>query len=406
MKILHTADWHLGKKLHKHDLAPDHHLYTTWLVNYIAQESIDLLLISGDVFDLANPSSEARALYYDALVRINRLKCTIIITGGNHDSPSVLNAPKDVLKALNIHVIGGLPDNLEKALIPFPSADKPEIVIAAVPFLRDADLRQMNEGESYEDRMEAVRMGIAHTYEQMAALAKSNYKNIPCLALGHLYAAGVSSSDSEREIQIGNQAKLDATAFGNYFSYVALGHIHKPQQVNAQIPTYYSGSPIALSFSERKDEKRMLLIDTQKGFEPINILLPNFRLLKRISGTLAHVKDALFNLSHTGNLPALLELEVNEDNYDPDTIYALDRLVFEYENEKSIIVKHRINFKNQVSGTAALFNQNEQLQDLKPAEVFEKRLAAENLDAESENMLKLAFSELLEELINEGHENK
>jgi exonuclease SbcD len=398
MKILHTADWHLGKKLHKHDLAPDHQLYINWLENYIRENQVEVLLISGDVFDLANPSSEARALYYDALVRINRLGCTTIITGGNHDSPSVLNAPKDVLKALNIHVVGGLPNELADVLIPLPNANKPEVVVAAIPFLRDSDLRQMNEGESYDDRIEAVRMGIEHTYTQVAELAKKKYANIPCLALGHLYAAGVSTSDSEREIQIGNQAKFEASSFGEYYNYVALGHIHKPQQVSATIPTYYSGSPIPLSFSERKDDKRMLLIDTQKGFEPENMPVPNFRLLKRISGTLNEVRAGLNEFHHTGALPALLELDVIEDDYNTETIYALDRLVFEYENENAQIVKHRITFKNQLSGTSALFNKNQQLEDLKPTEVFEKRLEAENLDEETSALLKQAFNELLEEL--------
>ncbi|MCB0737730.1 MAG: exonuclease SbcCD subunit D C-terminal domain-containing protein [Bacteroidetes bacterium] len=398
MKMLHTADWHLGKKLHKHDLAPDHQLFINWLESYIRENVIDILLISGDVFDLANPSSEARALYYDALVRFNQLNCTVIITGGNHDSPSVLNAPKDVLKALNIHVVGGLPTDLEKVLIPLPNKENPEVIIAAIPFLRDADLRQMNEGESYDDRIEAVRKGIEHTYTHVAEIAKKQYPKIPCIALGHLYAAGVNSSDSEREIQIGNQAKFEASAFGEYYKYVALGHIHKPQKVGAQIPTYYSGSPIALSFSERKDEKRMLLIDTQKGFEPENVPLPNFRLLKRFTGNYEEVSQSIGAFSHNGDLPALLELELFEEHYNPETIYALDRLVFEYENDNAQVVKHRITFKNQVQGTASLFAEYQQLDDLKPTEVFEKRLAAENLDEETTQLLKQSFSELLEEL--------
>ncbi|MBI1184425.1 exonuclease subunit SbcD, partial [bacterium] len=209
MKILHTADWHLGKKLHKQDLWADHAMYLNWLEKYIEKEHINVLLISGDVFDLANPSSEARAMYYNALVRINKLACTTIITGGNHDSPAVLNAPKDVLKALNIHVVGGLPAHLNEVLIPLPNARNPEVLVAAIPFLREADLRQMNEGEANDDRMQAVKKGIENTYRLVAEMAQKNYENIPCLALGHLFAAGVSSSDSEREIQIGNQAKVE-----------------------------------------------------------------------------------------------------------------------------------------------------------------------------------------------------
>ncbi|MBI1182650.1 exonuclease sbcCD subunit D, partial [bacterium] len=195
-------------------------------------------------------------------------------------------------------------------------------------------------------------------------------------------------------------------AFGNYYKYVALGHIHKPQQVAGQVPVYYSGSPIALSFSERKDQKRMLLIDTAKGFEPEHIALPSFRLLKRISGSLNQVRTALYDFVNTGELPALLELDVVEEQYDPEIIYALDRLVFEYKSNEAIVAKHRLTFKNQVVGTAALFNQNQQLEGLKPLEVFDKRLTAENLDAETAQLLRQAFAELLDELNENNYENQ
>lgn len=400
MKILHTADWHLGKKLHKHDLAADHQLYISWLEAYIKKENIDVLLISGDVFDLANPSSESRALYYDALVRINKLKCITIITGGNHDSPAVLNAPKDLLKAFNIHVVGGMPTNVDETLIPLPNANNPEVVIAAIPYLRDADLRQMHEGERYEDRIEAIRLGIIYTYEQVAGAAASLYPDVPCLALGHLFTAGVSSSDSERDIQIGNQAKLEASAFGDYFSYVALGHIHKPQQVNGRVPIFYSGSPIPLSFSERKDEKRMLLLDNEKGFEPTSIPIPTFRKLKRVSGTLQEVQDQLKFIQPEGQLANLLEIEVSEPEYDPSITAKLDELIFGFNKEGLEIAKYRLRFENQISGTAELFESSAQLEDIKPQQVFEKRLEAEELSPELKSQLNNAFSQLLEEVQN------
>ncbi|PAM94495.1 exonuclease sbcCD subunit D, partial [Flavobacterium sp. IR1] len=98
MKILHTADWHIGKKLHKHDLSQDFELFIHWLTATIEKEKVDVLLVSGDVFDLANPSSEARKQYYRSLMELRRLDCKIILTGGNHDSPAMLDAPREILR--------------------------------------------------------------------------------------------------------------------------------------------------------------------------------------------------------------------------------------------------------------------------------------------------------------------
>jgi len=396
MRILHTADWHLGKKLHKHDLSQDHQRFISWLVELIEQRDIHLLLISGDVFDLANPSSEARTLYYQSLVKISGTGCRIVITGGNHDSPAVLNAPKEVLKALNIDVVGGMPENLLDVLIPVPSEENPQLVVAAIPFLRDGDIRQANAGISYGDRIESVKQGIANTYAKVLDTAIETYPETPLLAMGHLFTMGASTSDSERDIQIGNQAALDADHFSTQFESVVLGHIHKPQRVKSKIPIFYSGSPIPLSFSERKDGKRVLLMDTEMGFEPESIPVPVYRTLKKVKGSFALIQEGIGQLVPQHDLTTLIEVEVVEPNYNPELIYALDQFVFNFEKEGLEIVKHRISFEHQVEGTGNLFSMNEQLEDLKPREVFEKRLAAEDLDGTTRDLLLDAFYEILE----------
>ena len=136
MKIVHTADWHIGKKLHKQDLAEDFELFINWLCLRIEDQKIDVLLISGDVFDLANPSNEAKSLYYQSLLKLKNLGLQIIITGGNHDSPAMLNAPKSILAELNVQVFGNLPEKIEDVLVPIYNAKKEvELVVAALPFL-------------------------------------------------------------------------------------------------------------------------------------------------------------------------------------------------------------------------------------------------------------------------------
>lgn len=402
MKILHTADWHIGKKLHKHELNEDFDLFIAWLVDYIKNHGIDVLLISGDIFDLANPSSEARKQYYQSLLQLKQLDCKIIATGGNHDSPAMLNAPAELMRALEMEVIGGIPENIRDVLIPIYDQNKKlELVIAAIPYLRDGDLRSGMNLTNYEDRLQAIREGIRNVFSTVEELCKNSFPGVPVIAMGHLYTAGIESSESERDIQIGNQAAFQASHFGDYFSYVALGHIHKPQQVKADIPVFYSGSPLPLSFSERKDEKRMLLIDTKKGFEPESIRLPNFRQLIRITGNLGELENKLLTLENTSALTSLIEVELIEEQHDAQKVYALDMLINNFKKVGFEIVKQRAHFKNRLQGTAEIYNQSQQLEDLKPKEVFTELIANHEYTEEDKNEILAAFDEILEEVQSE-----
>lgn len=397
MKILHTADWHIGKKLHKHDLSRDFDLFITWLCKTIEAHGVEVLLISGDVFDLANPSSEARKQYYRALMQLKKLNCKIILTGGNHDSPAMLDAPREILRELEMHVVGGLPEDLNDVIIPIknPSGEI-EVVIAALPYLRDADLRTAADGSTHEDRLEATRKGIQQTFALAAGICEEKFPGVPAIAMGHLFAAGAETSESERDIQIGNQAAFNALQFGEYFNYIALGHIHKPQRVNAAVPTYYSGSPIPLSFSERKDEKRILLLDTEEGWEPKSNPVPAFRSLLKVSGTLEELQQKLENPGTVRDLESLLEVELIEEDYDVNKISLLDALVTNYDKPGFEIVKHRATFKNQLRGAGELYK-DQHLEDLKPREVFLELVGKDQYDEETRQEIISAFDELLEE---------
>lgn len=399
MKILHTADWHIGKKLHKTELSEDFDLFIDWLCETIDENRVDLLLVSGDVFDLANPSSEARRQYYRALLKMKQFNCRIILTGGNHDSPAMLDAPKEILKELDIEIIGGLPEKLEEVIIPIHGKDgRPEIIIAALPFLRDADLRRAEDGENYEDRLEALKKGIQNTFFEASEICASKFPEVPAVAMGHLFTAGIETSESEREIQIGNLAAFEASRFGNYFSYIALGHIHKPQRVSAAVPAFYSGSPLPLSFSERKDEKRVLLLDTNNGWEPKSIPVPAFRSLLKVGGDLQELAFKLDQLNENKQLESLIEVELIEEQYDAAKIYALDELVSNFKKEAYRIVKHRASFRNQLKGAAQAFAPEQQLQDLQPKDVFLELIAKHEYDDKTKGEILSAFNELLEEI--------
>ncbi|MFD0976894.1 exonuclease subunit SbcD [Salinimicrobium gaetbulicola] len=402
MKILHTADWHIGKKLHKNELSEDFDLFIDWLCQLVEKEKIDLLLVSGDVFDLANPSSEARRQYYRALMKLKKYECKIILTGGNHDSPAMLDAPKEVLRELDIDIIGGLPESVEETIIAVTGkSGVPEVVIAALPFLRDSDLRSAADGITYDDRLEATRKGIKNTFFEASEICRLKYPNTPALAMGHLFAAGMETSESEREIQIGNQAAFEASHFGDYFKYIALGHIHKPQRVTAAVPTFYSGSPLPLSFSERKDEKRILLIDTDNGWEPESIRIPVFRNLLKISGTLNELQEKLESLSEKQKLESLIEVELLEEQYDAMKLFNLDELVSNFNKPGYRIVKHRATFLKQLKGASDVYEAGIKLEDLKPKDVFLELIGNHEYDEDTKKEIISAFDELLHEVNSE-----
>lgn len=401
MKVLHTADWHIGKKLHQFDLAVDVDLFIDWLVDIIIEKEIDVLLISGDIFDLANPSSEARKQYYNTLIKLKSTNCKIILTGGNHDSPNMLNAPREILSLLDIHVIGGMTQDIEDLIVYVPNRENPELIVAAIPFLRDADLRKANEGETYEDRLKIVQKGIEKTYISASEICKINYPEIPIIAMGHLFTAGVESSESERDIQMGNQALFEASKFGNDFSYIALGHIHKPQRVNNSTPAFYSGAPYPLSFSERNDEKRVLIIDTEKGFEPESIPVPTHRKLIRIQGNLNQIKEQLKRLSEAYQLTSLIEIQVVEENYSIETIQTLEELIDEFDVPGFEIIHRSISFENTIRGTGELFDSQQSLHELKPMEVFKKYMDTQNIESVSKQEILNAFQIILEEVEQE-----
>ena len=369
------------------------------MTKLIEKEKVSALLVSGDIFDVANPSSESRKIYFELLVRLSRLHCKVIITAGNHDSPAVLEAPREILKELDIYVTGSLPAETDKMLIPVSDDNgKTAVVIAAVPYLREADLRKYSEEENADDRAAAVRNGIIKVFHEVAHQCKGKYADIPALAMGHLFVQDSIVSEGEREIQIGNLAGVDATTLTDYFLYYALGHLHRPQDpVEGRI--VYSGAPVKLSFSESQNENRVMLIDIEdERISAVPVPVPTFRKLLRFTGTVEQLRENLKNLPVTDSfLSTFIELDAVEENPDPAKIADLQELADEFVSESAKILKSRIRFINQPEGTASLYDVDVNIEELKPEDVFRKKIENENIDAETAEMLTEAFRELLEE---------
>lgn len=399
LKILHTSDLHIGKRLYQAELYEEQQLFFDWLTDFIRDHQIDALLVSGDVFDVANPSSESRRVYYDLLRRLMMLNCKVVITGGNHDSPNVLEAPSELLKHLDIYVAGGLSDEPGRLLVPLQSKDgKAQLVVACLPYLRDADLRRYNQDETYADRVEAIRQGITSVFTRAADLCREKYPGMPAIAMGHLYVQGSDTSESERDIQIGNLAGLDVKHLPAYFSYYALGHLHKPQQ---PAPGFvYSGAPVQLSFSEAENQNRVVMITVdEQTLDYESIEVPRFRNLVRMEDTVEGIRNQLLRYTPKDNtLKDFIELVAKEENHDPSKVIALESMIDEFANEGATILKYRIIFKNKPTSMTDLYDENQDIAAMKPLNVFRNRLDKENLDEKSTKLLMEAFTEIMEEV--------
>ncbi len=403
MKILHTADWHIGKVLHKQGLRAELELFFDWLIELLKVEDIDLLLVSGDIFDLANPAVKDRELYYKFLSRLIHLKIKVIITGGNHDAVGLLNAPKNILDSLNITVVGGAKENIEEELIEIKNEQgEIELIVAAVPFLRDKDLRSKETDILYKNRTEAIREGIKKHYAELAVMCEKKYSTLPAIAMGHLYTKGALTSESERDIHVGNAAAVESNIFSKTFDYVALGHIHRPQVIGKNNNIRYSGSPIALSFSERSDNKSLVLLELKSGqlAEPKVIPIPKFRSLKKISGDLVSIREKLAAFQPDFVLSSFVEIEVIEEKYSALTLASVDEIVAKHSEEFTIL-KARTTFTEDTRDTAALFEEGAHIEDLKPIDVFTKLMYQQEIATEQQTQLKEAFIELLEKATQE-----
>lgn len=396
-RVLHTADWHLGKTLNDQSRDEEHELFLNWLLKIIDEGAVDVLVIAGDVFDSANPPQSAQTRYYNFVSQLYKnTNCSLIVTAGNHDSPLQLEAPRQVLQALGAHVVGFLPENPASRLIVLPSIENPRLVIAAIPFLRDRDLRKGYVGQGEKDIQQALITGITKRYEETAeATAKWSKEGVPILATGHLTVMGTSKSDSEREIHIGGLGAVSTDVFPDIFSYVALGHLHRPQTPGNRV--CYSGSPIALSFSEADDTKEVQVLDFADGTlkEQTPIPIPVFRRLAQIRTSWNDLSESISSFNpDTGKLETWVEVFVKDAGLGEDINEVVQNLAMERDFKVLKVLRERapggLNLDVPPDDEAI-----ETLLD-DPTKVFEHRLEQEpNMDEKHKQELKIAFAQLL-----------
>ena len=257
MKVIHTSDWHIGQTLYQYSRDEEHKYFFNQLKNIVLEEKPDALIVSGDIFHASTPSVMSQRLYYHALVELSRLydDLQIIVTAGNHDSPSRLEAPRELWEAFNVTVIGnldfykevqenGLTYDASKIQIPVRRNDEVVGWILAVPFINAGNYPSLKENDCYSKRV----FSFYNNLKDNLKLNEQYTENHSVISMGHFMISGIDSA-SQNKLTGGLESVVstEMSAIPG-IDYWAMGHVHHPQNVGENIR--YSGSPFAMTFNE------------------------------------------------------------------------------------------------------------------------------------------------------------
>lgn len=290
MRILHTADWHVGKRIRGHRRDDEHRAVLVEIVQIAQNRHFDLILVAGDQFDSSTPSAESEKTVYSTLLDLADTGAQVIVIAGNHDNAEKLEAVGPLLARADVTVAsrirrpeeGGVlnvktQSGLARVVL-FPFLSKRKVVSAAALMDKDSDDHQ----QSYQDRITRLLQVLCRDFE------KGDAVNI---VLGHLTVVGANPGGGERIAHIFDYF-VPANVFPETAHYVALGHIHNGQKIPGPCPTYYAGAPLALDFGDKKHKSRVLDVKAKVG-QPAtveSIPLTAGRPLKTLKGTLSQLE--------------------------------------------------------------------------------------------------------------------
>ncbi len=404
MKILHTSDWHLGRSLYGRKRYKEFSAFLDWLPQIIEDEKVDALLVAGDVFDTSTPSNRAQELYYRFLYRVAASCCRhVVIIAGNHDSPSFLNAPKALLRVLNVYVVGAVTEALDDEVIVLQTGDTPEAIVCAVPYLRDKDIRTVVPGETIDDKNAKLVEGLKTHYVNVCAIAEqkrdefksAGYDEIPIVAMGHLFTAGGKTVDGDgvRELYVGSLAHVGKEVFPASIDYLALGHLHVPQAVGNAAHIRYCGSPIPMGYGEATQEKKVVLIAFNGNTPTIQELpVPCFQKLVRIVGSLDDINAKVVALKKEESA-AWLEIEYTGS----DVIVNLREMLDDAIADAAMEIR-RIKNRRVMERVIRAVAEDETLDDLDVRDVFIRCLDTFEVPHEDREELTVSYNEIVKSL--------
>jgi exonuclease SbcD len=408
MRVLHTSDWHLGNVLHEHHRVAEEIKFLDWIYKKIVELQVDVLVISGDIFDTTAPGNLVQERYYRFLASIIKSNCQhVIVVGGNHDLPSQLNAPSEILKAINIQVVASAKENVEdEVFVLTDNNSNNSLIVGAVPFLREADVRKNIKIEDLtidcKDKLiDGIKAHYAIVADKIKDLRASLGQDIPAVVTGHLYTVNgkLESDDGVRTTYqtMGNLQGVGSDCFSSEFDYIALGHLHLPQKVNNQDNIRYCGTPYPMGFGEAGQDKFVILVDFE-GRKPIitEVKVPSFQELVSVKGNFAQIKEQIEELK-LKNSSAWIEVVYNGE----ENILDLANQVRSLLKDSSLELLKCIN-KQVLQSGGCLFEAVEKIESLSVEQIFERRLSDAKVLEEEKDILKACFNEVLETLNQEG----
>ena len=402
MRIIHTADWHLGQFFYSKSRAREHQAFLDWLLDQIVQHQVDALIIAGDLFDTGSPPSYAREMFNRFVVALQPCGCQLVVLAGNHDSVATLNESRELLACLNTQVITSATPQGEQQVLTLKQRDgAPGALLCAIPYLRPRDILRSQAGQSGREKQLSLLEAIEQHYQQCFAAAlvqrEALTNKLPIIATGHLTTVGVTKSDSVRDIYIGTLDAFPAQAFPPA-DYIALGHIHRAQRIANSDHIRYSGSPIPLSFDELGREKSVFLLEFSATLDAVTPLtIPLFQPMQMLKGSMAEIEHQLAQFSERASEhPTWLDIEITTQEYLSDLQRRIEALTENLPVEVLLVRRSREQRQRSLERL-----ENETLSELKVEEVFARRLAQEEqLDAEQAEQLTLMFRRQLAALEN------
>lgn len=271
IRILHTADWHLGQTFFGYDRTQEHEHFLDWLAGVLTKNKIDVLIVTGDVFDVSNPSAASQRMFYRFIHRVTteNPRLQLVVVAGNHDSAARLESPLPLLQEMRteikgiVHKQNGKID-YEHLLVELKNAaGEVEALCLAVPFLRQGDYPVVEtEGNPYAE-------GVKELYARLLKYAlKKRTDGQALVAVGHLLATGseIAEKDHSERIIIGGLESVSPESFPEQIVYTALGHIHKAQRVSGRENIRYAGSPLPMSFAEKHYHHGVVKVTLDEGW--------------------------------------------------------------------------------------------------------------------------------------------
>src|SRR5436190_5414057 len=299
MRLLHTADWHLGKVLKGVDRLPEQRAVLAEIVTVAEREAVDLVVVAGDVFESGAPPAEAQRLAFETLLALRATGADVVVVAGNHDNADAFEAVRPVFAAAGIHVLGRAcpPDGGGALGLPAARTGEP-VQLALLPFtsqrgiVRATDLfgaTAVDSNDRYAERMARL----------IARLTDGFGPTTVNVLVAHGTVTGARFGGGEREAQSIFDYHVPATVFPTSATYVALGHLHRTQEVPARCPAWYSGSPLAVDFGEEAASPSVLVVDATPG-APARVRrveLSRPRRLRTLVGTVAELEAAAPDVS-------------------------------------------------------------------------------------------------------------